>query len=181
MKFISIFLLPFLFMTCGIVEFLFPVNYPQRYIQREVNKSELIGTWEITADSQARIESYLQHPDKFLPVSPSPWKSITLNNDGSCKVNLEISWTLNNDVLGEADALLICTWKIDKILGYDEQGSFKDVLGLVINFEYYNKQEDKYYVYDSHSYIDEENNQLVIWDFIADPANLQYQDFHKTN
>ena len=166
-------------MACGIADALFPVEYPQRYIEREVNNSELVGTWQMTANSESKIEAYLQHQDDFWSVSPAPWKSITLNQNGSCEIKLEISWASDNEVLKQKDASSTCTWKVDKILGYDEQGSSKYVPGLIVYFEYYNKQESKYYVYHSESYIATENKALVIWDFIGDPDYLRYQDFHK--
>ncbi len=181
MKHIHIFLLPFLFMACGIADALFPIEYPQRYIEREVNSSELVGTWNITADSETRIESYLQHPDDFWPASPAPWKSVTLNQDGSCEIQFETSWADDNDALKQLDAPSTCAWKVRKIAGYDKQGSSKYVPGLTVYFGRYNKKEDQYYGNDSESYIVIEDNKLVLWNFIGDPEYLRYQDFHKIN
>ena len=98
MKLIATILFPFLILTCGIVEFLFPINYPQRYIERDVNLNELIGTWTITAESESRIMSYLQQQDGFWPITPAPWKSITLNDDSSCKADIKTLWAINNEV-----------------------------------------------------------------------------------
>jgi hypothetical protein len=167
-------------MGCGILELLFPINYPQRYIEREVNNTELVGTWKITPDSETRMIDYFQQKDSKLYLE-APWKSISLNKDGSCKVDLEVSWSLNNEVLEEADALSTCTWKTDKILGYKEHGSFNHVSGLTVSFEHFNKQENNYHIYYSEFYIVEENKKLVLWNFIGDPAHLSYQDFMRVN
>jgi len=179
MKYISGSLLVCILWTCGIIDALFHVSYPQRYIEREVDNGELIGTWQITADSRSRIEAYLLHPDDFWPVSPAPWTSITLNQDGTCKIDLEISWANDDATLREADALPTCTWKIHKVGGYDKQGSLKYVQGIFINFEHYNKQEQLYNVYMSEAYIVEANNELIIWNFIGSPSYARYQDFKK--
>ena len=181
MKFTAIIFFPFLILTCGIIEFLFPVQFPQRYMDRDVEPKELVGTWQVTSDSQSRIDIYLQQQDEFWPISPAPWNSIILNDNGSCKIELESSWAVDNEVLNEADALPTCTWKIDRLLGYDEQGSSNYVTGLFVRFEHYNEQEDRYYVYYSESFIAEEDNKLVIWNFIGNPSQIRYQNFERTN
>ncbi len=168
-------------MTCGIVEFLFPIEYPQRYIEREVNQTELLGTWEITPDSETRVNNYFQQKDVKHWALKTPWKSISLYEDGTCEVDLVISWSLNDDMLQEPDTLPTCTWKIDTILGYNVSGSFKDVPGVFVRFEHYNKTADSYVVYYSESYIVEENSELVLWNFIGDNSYFSYQDFKKTN
>ncbi|MBX3036860.1 MAG: hypothetical protein KF758_08090 [Anaerolineales bacterium] len=178
MKSFSILMTLVLSMTCGIIEFLFPVEYPQRYIERDIKEDELIGTWKITADTETRIKDYFQDRDKFWPVSPTPWKSITLYQDNSCEAEIEFLWVSESDVFKE-DAVLTCTWEIDKVHGYDEIGQSKYVFGLSFSFENYNKQEDKYYMYSPDAYIFEENNELIVWNFIGMPDNLSYQEFKK--
>ena len=168
-------------MGCGIIEFLFPVEYPQRYMNRDIEEDEIIGMWKITDASESLIETYLQQQDNFWSVSPAPWKAITLYQDGSCEVDLVILWALDNEVLKEDDALATCTWKIDQVSAYDEIGQSKYVPGLFFRFEHYNSQEDTYSIYYSESYVAEENGQLIMWNFIGDPIYLRYQDFHKTD
>jgi len=184
MKVVTSLLFTFLVMGCGIVEMLFPIdNFPQRYIERDVNETEFIGTWKLTSESEARIITYVEEHQKddsfWVPVS-APWKTITFYEDGTCGINFQISWNAESKVLTESDALPTCTWKIESISGYDNEFSSKYVRGLSVRFEHYDKQEDMYYVYNSDSYIVEENNELVLWDFIGDPLDLQYQDFKKT-
>lgn len=183
MKFIPSFLLLFLVLGCGIIEFLFPIeNFPQRYIEREVDNIELVGTWNITPDSEPRIAAYFDEiKDSGLYWGPvkAPWKTMTLNQDGTCQIDFEASWDIENKVLTESDGLSSCTWEIKKISGYDKEFSSKHVPGLVMRFEHFNEQEDLYHIYDSESYIVEENNKLVLWYFIGDPTHLQYQNFGK--
>jgi hypothetical protein len=183
-KFISSLLFSFLVLGCGIIEMLFPIdNFPQRYIEREVDKTELVGTWKITPDSEPRIKTYfeqIQNGDLDWGPVRAPWKTITLNNDGTCKIEFEASWDIENKVLTEPDAGSTCTWKVEKISGYDKELSSKYVPGLFVRFEHFNEQEDQYYVYYSESYIAEENNELVLWNFIGDPIQVEYQDFKKT-
>lgn len=178
MKLFSVLMTLVLFLTCGIVEFLFPVEYPQRYIEHDIKEDELIGIWEITADSENRIRDYFQNRDKFWPVSPTPWKSIMLYRDNSCEADLEFLWITESDVLKEG-AVLTCTWELDRVSGYDEIGQSKYVTGLRFRFERYNNQEDRYYMYSPYSYIFEENNELIIWSFIGMPDKLRYQEFKK--
>ena len=180
MKFTLALLAPFLLMTCGIIEVLFPLDYPQRYIEREVNQAELVGTWEITPDSEIRVNDYLQQKDVKLWALKTPWKSISLHQDGTCEVDLELSWSLNDKVLGETDALATCTWQIDSILGYDKGGSFRHVPGLSVSFKHYNKEADMYNIYFSESYIVEENGELILWNFIGDSVS-SFQDFKKVS
>ncbi len=164
---------------------LFPIDYfPQRYIEREVDKTELVGTWKITPDSESRIKTFfekIQNGDLDWEPITAPWKTITLNEDGTCQIEFEVSWDIENKVLPEPDAGPTCTWKIKKITGYDKEFSSKYVPGLFVRLEHFNEQEDRYYVYYSECYIVEENNELVLWDFIGDPEQVEFQDFKKTN
>jgi len=84
-------------------------------------------------------------------------------------------------VLQEADARTTCTWKIDSIMGYDEDGDFLDVPGVFIRFEHYDKSADAYNVYSSELYVVEEDNDLVLWNFIGDPLVFSFQDFKKVS
>jgi hypothetical protein len=172
-------------MGCGIIEMLFPIdNFPQRYIEREVDEIELVGTWKITPDSEPRIKAYfeqIQNGDLYWGPIRVPWKTITLSKDGICQIEFEVSWDNENKVLTQPDAGSTCTWKIEKISGYDKKLSPKQVLGLFVRLEHFNEQEGHYYVYYSECYIVEENNELILWSFIGDPTQVEYQDFKKTN
>jgi len=182
MKVVSALLITCLIMGCGILEMLFPIdNFPQRYIERDVGENELVGIWNLTSDSELRMNAYFrENQNEDLSWEQAPWKTITLNEDGTCKISFEISWGIDNKVLTEPDAHSNCTWEIDKISGYGEDLSSKYVPGLFLRFEHYNKEEDMYYVYYSEPYLAEENNELVLWYFIGDPLERQYQDFKKT-
>ena len=179
MKIVLAPLILFLLLGCGILEMLFPIEWQQRYIDRKVESSELLGTWVLTSDSETRIKAYLEQNDFSWGYIDAPWKTITLRRDSSCQVELELSWDPENSVLTESDALPTCTWKVDNILGHDTDGSFKDVQGLFVRFEHYEQQTDSYLVYYSESYIVEENNELILWNFIGDPTYFDYQDFKR--
>ncbi len=165
-------------MSCGILEFAF-TDIPQRYIEREVKDVELVGSWKLTSDSEARIGSYVNR-DSSWSVG-APWKTILFNSDGTCQVKLETPWTSNHQsVLNETDALASCTWRLKEILGHREDGTFRDVLGISMRFEHFDSQANMYKVLHSKLFIAEENNELILWDYIGDLANVNYQDFKKT-
>ena len=48
MKLISLFLFLLLLFTCGIGDALGGIDIPQRYIERQVNHTELVGIWNLT-------------------------------------------------------------------------------------------------------------------------------------
>ena len=181
MKLISLFLFSFLLFTCGIGDALGGIDIPQRYIERQVNQTELVGTWNITTDSENNIQAYYLSSNP--PHHPNPWKSITLNNDGTCHVDFEPSWNTQSNDLSKPDTLASCTWKLDSITGYDKDLSPKDVPAVSISFEYFVASTNSYEVYDFDSYIAEENQQLVLWNFVGDIADSSvgfiFQDFKK--
>jgi len=180
-KFPLILVTPLIIASCGILELLFPIEFPQRYIHRNVQQAELIGTWNITSDSEARTDDYFQQIDIERRELNAPWKSINFQEDGVCEVEIVENWAVNNTVLQEADARTTCTWKIDSIMGYDEDGDFLDVPGVFIRFEHYDKSADAYNVYSSELYVVEEDNDLVLWNFIGDPLVFSFQDFKKVS
>ncbi len=181
-KYPLILMTPLIFASCGILELLFPVEFPQRYIDRDIQQSELVGTWNITPDSEARADDYFQQTDIERRELNAPWKSINFQEDGVCEVEIVENWAVNNTVLQEGDARATCTWNIDSILGYDEGGSIIDVPGVFIRFEHYNKSTDAYNVYYSELYVVDEDKELVLWNFIGDPIpTFLFQDFKKTS
>ncbi len=180
MKFAATMFLLISYFGCGILEALFPLEYPQRYLDRKVDEAELIGTWIITSESETSVSAYFQQGDTEIWALKTPWKSISLYEDGTCEADIVLSWSLDSEVLREPDAPSTCTWRIDSILGYDVDGSFRHVPGLFVRFEHYNKEADMYNVYYSESYIVEENGELVLWNFIGDSVSL-FQDFKKAS
>jgi len=181
MKLISLFLFLLLLFTCGIGDALGGIDIPQRYIERQVNHTELVGTWNLTTDSENNIQSYDLSSD--IPHHPNPWKSITLNDDGTCHVDFESSWNTWGDDLGKPSTLAACTWKLDTLTGYDKDLSPKAVPGVSVRFEYFVASTNSYEVYDFDSYIAEENNQLILWNFVGDitdsAVGFIFQDFKK--
>ncbi|MBK9926162.1 MAG: hypothetical protein IPP66_12825 [Anaerolineales bacterium] len=172
----------FIFLGCGILSLLFDV--PNRYITREVQTQELAGEWRIKQESEERLQKFR---DTF-PDWPdlAPWKTIRLNNDGTCQVKLEIQWLPNykdsppeishseipNDVL--TNNILACSWEISTTNGITSEGN-KDVPSVKISIEYPNNYSRTY-----NLYIYEENEDLILWNFIGDPDDFVPQDFVKT-
>lgn len=157
---------------CGILSFVF--DQPERYIAREVITGEMLGTWSITPDSEAEVTQFVQkYPDWGVPA---PWKSITLNEDGSCDVKLEIGWlgaasvsptesysksVISNDITS-------CSWGLAK----DENTSGKTSSVVKLALEYLGNYSALYSLY-----IVEENGGLILWNFIGDPDDFRMQDF----
>lgn len=131
----------------------------------------MIGDWHITPKSEMDVNLWVdQNPDWGIHA---PWKTITLNKDGSCTVAIEIGWLresgrYSKEVL--ANKMVSCSWNLTE----DENlsGKLSPVLELEFNYP-------KNYTTKSSLYIFEENNELIIWSFIGDPDDFQPQDFVK--
>lgn len=160
---------------CGILSLVF--DLPERYIDREVKTGEMIGTWSITSDSEAEVNQFVQkYPEWGISA---PWKSITLNGDGSCNVKLEISW-LSGTSVSPTDAysksvisndIISCAWGLAK--NENLSGKMSPVIKLAL--EYPGNYGARYSLY-----IVEENGELILWNFIGDPDDFRTQDFVKS-
>jgi hypothetical protein len=154
---------------CGILEMIF--GFPQMYIQREVQASELVGTWNITPYGEANV-------DKWLKDSPdwgigAPWKSITFNKDGTCQVKFEKAWYTAKTPLPTnaiVPDILPCSWKLAKISNIDND----DVTGVEL------ESGDNYVGYTSF-YIFEENGELMLWNLIGYVDHFSRQEFKKSS
>ncbi len=178
MRHIIAFSLLSIVLSCGFCEFVF-TNIPQRYIEREVEDVELVGLWTLTQDSEARIIAYIDH-DESRSIG-TPWKTISVNPDGTCQVKPEMLWiTKRESILNNSDIFASCTWKSKEVLGSSEDGTSKKVPGVFLRFERFNNQTEMYEVYYTDLFISEENNELILWSYIGNPANVKYQDFKKT-
>ena len=181
MKRIYLLLFSLLLLACGIGDSIGPgENISQRYIKRQVNHDELVGTWNLTTDSNI-IQTYASIPD--TSDYPTPWKAITLNDNGTCHVDFESSWYQQGSDLGKPDALATCTWKLRIVSGVDKNLSPIDVPGIDIYFDYLPPNTSVYEAYMFEYFIAEENNQLVLWNFIGDIVNgpsFSFQDYKKT-
>ena len=81
MKYIAAFLFLFLIMACGIIEFLFPINYPQRYVAT-MTKAKRPGKIYIDYLRNSRgataIASYSTRARSGAPVAtPLSWEELT--------------------------------------------------------------------------------------------------------
>jgi hypothetical protein len=154
---------------CGIMSLIF--DLPERYIQRDVKPEEIIGTWSVTAESESDINDFAKtFPDWGVSI---PWKTIAIDADGTCTVQLEISWlgtenTLPSDVL--SNNMVSCTWNLTE--GDNMSGNTSPVIEF--DFEYPDNYSMRYYLY-----IFEENEKLILWNFIGDPDDFRPQDFVK--
>jgi len=172
----------FILFGCGIVN-LFS-EFPQRYIKRNVQTQEVVGKWNITSESEAKLNEF-RRSFTYWPVF-APWKTIQLNNDGTCQVKLEIQWLPNyskapteiprevipNDVL--SNNIIACSWKITNINGFSKEGNNTEVPGIEISIDYPNNYSSTFSLY-----IYEENNNLILWNFIGDADDFVPQDFMK--
>jgi hypothetical protein len=138
---------------CGIMSLIF--GFPDRYIKRDVQVSELVGTWNITAESKSRMQD--AEPYTGLAI---PYEYIKLNHDGTCKVDLE-------------NTRLSCSWELTKVPGLES----KQVPGITLDFH-----EGDDYVPDTdyYLYLFEENDELILWTVIDDPDDFNLQEFKKS-
>ncbi len=153
---------------CGILEMIF--GFPQMYIQREIQASEFVGTWNITPYGEANVEEWMKtSPDWGIEA---PWKSMTLNSDGTCEVKFESAWLLQKTALPTntiALDMLICSWKLSKIWNIDNDEVTGVILGDLDN------DLDPY-----EFYIFEENGELMLWNLVGYVDHFRTQQFTKS-
>ena len=164
MKYISTIASLFIIFGCGILSAIF--GLPERYIERDVKVEEMVGTWNVTSDSEADVNTWINHHWDW--GIGAPWKSFTLNEDGSCKVEFQDEWLSSSD-LATSD-ITSCTWNLAK----EENLSDKISPVLKFNFEYSDEGTAIF-----SSYLFEENSRLIVWNFIGDPDDFITQDFVK--
>lgn len=161
-------------MGCGICSAL--SDFPERYIEREVQMAELVGTWELTPASESRIDSFRkEHPSWGIQA---PWRTILLYDDGTCQVKPENMWVPDEEQVPSytlANGMLEGTWKLADVWGITTEGGHKDVPGVVLHFEY-----PENHTHASTLHIAEENNELILWTYVGDPDKVRYQDFTRT-
>jgi len=158
---------------CGIMSVIF--GLPNHYIERAVKADELVGTWNITAESEDSVNEFV----KKLPdwsINP-PWKTITLNSDGTCLVKLETGWlgdyAYPNDVI--TNNITSCSWELgtERSLA-DTEANGKDVPAVKFILDYPNN-----FSMDLSLSIYEENEELILWDLIGDPDDFNLQEYKK--
>ena len=144
-------------------------DLPERYIERDVKAEEMIGTWNITPDSEVDVNNFIK---KFPDWSGfAPWKTFTLNSDGSCGVELDTAW------LGDSyskDVAVVKTTSCNWNLAEKENLSNKISPILELGFDYLDSNGLM-----TSLYIYEENSKLILWGFIGDPDDFRPQDFVK--
>jgi hypothetical protein len=167
MKFITAVALLSIFFGCGILNVIF--GMPKRYIKRDVTPEEMVGIWTITSDSEADVKEFINRfPDW---VAYTPWKTITLNDDGTCKVESDLNWMGEDHVSDTSvDKIISCSWE----LGKEENLNGKQSPVLEWNLEYSSNHGSM-----RSLYIYEENGELILWNFIGDPDDFRVQDFVK--
>lgn len=153
---------------CGILEMIF--GFPQMYIQRDVQAKELVGKWNITSYGETNVEEWIKtSPDWGIEA---PWKSMTLNSDGTCEVQFESAWLLRKTPL-PIDAIvpdmLPCSWELSKIRNIDNDKVTGVILGDL------NNDLDPY-----EFYVFEENGELILWNLVGYVDHLRTQQFTKS-
>ena len=152
---------------CGILNVIF--GLPERYIQRDVTPEEMVGTWEITSDSEADVKEFVA---KFSDWDAyMPFTDITLNGDGTCSADYKANW-LDETNLSEQSAIhtTLCSWDLAK--EENLSGKWSPVIKLHFRFSNDYGRIQSLYIY-------EENSELIIWSFIGDPDDFRTQDFVK--
>ncbi len=158
---------------CGIMSVIF--GMPQPYIQRDVNNSELVDTWTVTAESAAQEDAFIaRHPTWSATV---PFRAMSLSSDGTCKVDIETKWRGDQGVselptakTGQ-DSLPSCTWELASIPSVENT----NVTGIVIDCGMVGQAP-----LGAHLFINEENGGLTLWNFIGDPDDFITLDYRKS-
>jgi len=164
---------------CGIVELGFP-DVPKRQFDRQVDKTEIIGAWELTPASETQLNALTEQESSW--GIDSPWKSITLSSNGSCRVELEPSWlSAHSDILKLADTMESCMWDLEYVSGVYENNGVRNTPGIVLKFSHYNQAADIYELYPSELRFFNRNGKLVLWDYIGNPNDAKYQDYEKVD
>ncbi|MBN1428852.1 MAG: hypothetical protein JXB07_10745 [Anaerolineae bacterium] len=160
-------------MSCGILEFLSEDDVPQRYIERQVEDAEVIGNWQLVSGAEVQVNDYVEQAD--LPKGIVPWKTLLLDGDGTCQVEIEIAWIFDSGhILKEADTPATCTWHVKDVWNRNST-----VPGVGLRFEHFNDLKDSYEVYYSDLYIVEEEGELILWSYIGEAYASRYQDFRR--
>jgi hypothetical protein len=165
-KLLSAFVSISMIFGCGIMSVIF--GLPERYIEREMTPEEMVGTWNITSESETDVREFVA---KFSDWDAyMPFTSLTLNGDGTCSGEYRANWL---DEVASTDISIIhttsCSWDLLK----EENLSGKISPVVRLSFEYSNNSQGgglALYVY-------EENDELIIWNFIGDPDDFRTQDF----
>jgi len=155
-------------LACGIVSAGF--DFPERYAQREITQDEMPGIWRVTPESEAKVDDFT---NKYPAWGASaPWRQLTLYTDGSCQIEFESAWL--GDTQSELNSRIMesCSWS----LAQEENPSHKISSALKLRLDFANNVTTFFSLY-----IYEENDQLILWDFIGDPDDFNPQDFVRTD
>lgn len=113
--------------------------------------------------------------DEFLEKFPgwgsyAPWKTITLNEDFSCNAQFEDVW-VRHDAFRNS-SITSCAWEITEERSVDGE----DVPSIRLELTLPENRTSSYSLY-----IHEENNELILWEFIGDPDDFSTQDYTKVS
>jgi hypothetical protein len=128
-----------------------------RYLKRHVAAGELAGSWETTPFAMKCLKE--TGHSQYLNISDH---SLQIRLDGTCRIKSVLNIALFNPnedphyVDGE------CTWSI--------KNDGHEYLDIKM------KPEDSYY---GKYYFDQEDGQLVLWQYATDPDLWKYMEFKK--
>lgn len=155
-------------------------DIPKRQLNRQVENAEVIGTWKLTPTSEAQLNAMTKQEASW--GIDSPWQSITLLNNSACQVELETSWLpAHSDILKQTGTLASCVWELENVSGVYENNGVRNTAGVVLKFEHYNQPADIYELYVSELRFFEQDDKLILWEYIGYPNNAKYQDYEKVN
>jgi hypothetical protein len=161
-----------LVLGCGIMSVIF--GLPDRYVHREVQAGEMVGTWQITAKSEDDVNQFVKEfPDWHIMV---PLTALTLNADGNCSMNLEPGWSGGGNSDPATTSTLSCAWQLAKENVLSDTDT-DDKTTTVLRLGSIDTQNGYYPEYSLYIY--EENGRLILWNFIGDPDDFVPQDFAK--
>lgn len=150
---------------------------PPHFINHPVSSEALVGTWNVVPTDVAPKTKFVR--DNVYWGADTPWKSMTLNADGSCVVTIEPSWVpslvgtqtpLPSGVTA-SDYYRVsgCTWVLADIAINESE----TVTGIYIHVP------GPWTGGTEPMYINEENGELILWSFIGDPDEVMYLDYRK--
>ena len=146
---------------------------PDRHIHRDVDSSEIIGTWQATDASIERIthEGYSLYTNQKNHC-------FKLFEDGTCEFSGYPFYSYPNIVDQKNDYMDSVTgqWTITKI---STSAGHHSVTVPALQIVIETKKEIITHSVTIHLFIVEEKNHIVLWEYIGDPDYVKYMDFVK--
>ena len=147
---------------------LFLLGSQNRFVERPIENSEILGTWVPT---QLSIEKLIS--ENFKLFTKSSDHKIIFYEDGKCLYQsyFTYSWGYKDETKNYFN--LNGTWKFGTALEIIGDWS-QPAPAIKINFS-----SDGHAHYQVDFYLYEKNGKLILWQFIGDPNKMNYFEFIK--